>query len=212
MSLPYLAISEPKSPLTPSHPPHPPSLLATSSVLPSRCSPLCITPSLSVDCNKTLALQFMFAPLARSPAKPQLLPVVHGSGSLPPAKRYLQLKLHTLCFPSRPTYIVLLSYAPPRGSGEGGLNGKARHPWRLALIGFLCGGRLAAEHVLVRACTLSYQHECGTMDDWVGSMIMRTLNSKYLTFDPLQRLLKFSAKGPKGSTKQSANQSRFARR
>lgn len=39
-----------------------------------------------VDCNKTLALQFMFAPLAPSPAQPQLLPVVHGSGSLPSAK------------------------------------------------------------------------------------------------------------------------------
>ena len=50
------------------------------------CSPLCIPPSLLVDCNKTLALQFMFAPLAPSPAQPQLLPVVHGSGSLPSAK------------------------------------------------------------------------------------------------------------------------------
>lgn len=46
----------------------------------------CIPPSLLVDCNKTLALQFMFAPLAPSPAQPQLLPVVHGSGSLPSAK------------------------------------------------------------------------------------------------------------------------------
>lgn len=47
---------------------------------------LCIPPSFLVDCNKTLALQFMFAPLAPSPAQPQLLPVVHGSGSLPSAK------------------------------------------------------------------------------------------------------------------------------
>lgn len=47
---------------------------------------LAVSLHLSVDCNKTLALQFMFAPLAPSPAQPQLLPVVHGSGSLPSAK------------------------------------------------------------------------------------------------------------------------------
>lgn len=47
---------------------------------------LCIPPCLSLDCNKTLALQFVFAPLAPSPAQPQLLPMVHISGSLPSAK------------------------------------------------------------------------------------------------------------------------------
>ena len=45
-----------------------------------------IPPFLLVDCNNTLVLQFMFAPLAPSPTQPQLLPEVHGSGSLPSAK------------------------------------------------------------------------------------------------------------------------------
>lgn len=94
---------------------------------------------LLVDCNKTLALQFMLAPLAPSPAQPQLLPVVHGSGSLPSTKRYLQLKLHTLCFPSRPTYMVPLSFTPSGGSVEGGLNYKSRDPERSGSKGYLSG-------------------------------------------------------------------------
>lgn len=47
---------------------------------------LAVSLYLSVDCNKTLALQFMLAPFALSPAEPQLLPVVHCRGSLPSTK------------------------------------------------------------------------------------------------------------------------------
>lgn len=82
---------------------------------------LAVSLHLSVDCNKTLALQFMFAPLAPSPAQPQLLPVVHGSGSLPSAKGIYGWN-YTHCFPTRPASFVPLSFTLSRGSGEHGLN------------------------------------------------------------------------------------------
>lgn len=61
-------------------------LFISWSILLAQAPLLRIPPFLWVDCNNTLDLQFMFAPLAPSPTQPQLLPVVHGSGSLPSAK------------------------------------------------------------------------------------------------------------------------------
>lgn len=88
----------------------PPSLqLASLSFFPSHSYFLLGNPPcLLVDCNKTLAVQFMFAPLAPSPAQPQLLPVVHGSGSLPSAKGIYSWN-YTHCFPTRPTSTIPLS-------------------------------------------------------------------------------------------------------
>lgn len=88
-SRPYLRITPTSFFVTPPPPPDTRMFdwpLYLSCHLTYSYSPLCIPPSLLVDCNKTLAQQFMFAPLAPSPAQPQLLPVVHGSGSLPSAR------------------------------------------------------------------------------------------------------------------------------
>lgn len=94
-------------------------------------SRVCIFPSISltqtsssgsfllVDCKKTLVLQFMFAPLAPRPTQPQLLPVVHGSGSLPSAKgiySWNYTHTYTLCISARLTSIVLPSFSSFRGS------------------------------------------------------------------------------------------------
>lgn len=70
-----------------------------------------IPPSLLVDCNKTLAVQFMFAPLAPSSAQPQLLPVVHGSGSLPSAKGiYSWNYTHRVFQPAHLHHSIILHY------------------------------------------------------------------------------------------------------
>lgn len=71
-----------------------------------------------VDCNKTLVLQFVFALFAPSPAQPQLLPVVHGGGSLPSAKGiYSWNYTHSVCFPTRLTRSVILHMVQRLWSG-----------------------------------------------------------------------------------------------
>lgn len=124
---------------------------------------LSVSLHLLVDCNKTLALQFMFAPLAPSPAQPQLLPVVHGSGSLPSAKGiYSWNYTHCVFQAGLPTSFPLYS-TPSGGSGGGGLNYTSRHPERRGSKGFHSGWRVAVEHKHSRHCvfctwTVSQEH------------------------------------------------------
>lgn len=55
--------------------------------------------------------------LASRPARPQLLPAVSWQWVSTTRHRYLQLKLHTLCFLARPVDVGPLSSALSRGSG-----------------------------------------------------------------------------------------------
>lgn len=135
--------------------------------------PLGIPPSLLVDCNKTLAVQFMFAPLAPSPAQPQLLPVVHGGGSLPSANGIYSWNYTHRVFQLDPTSTIPLSSTMSGGSGEGGLNYKSSHPVRTEMRGY-SGARTQSSLCVLYICCIAWTLDVprGKM---IGDLIMRTV-------------------------------------
>lgn len=78
---------------------------------------LWIPPCFSVDCNKTLAPQFMFAPLSPKSGPATIISCGPRRWVTAIRRRYLELKLHT----TRPTSTLPLSCAPSRGLVKVGL-------------------------------------------------------------------------------------------